>query len=237
MKPLQKKNLLYELTLPISIFQYYRTQQNLLPFHNTFSKHPVIVLPGLGASDSSTKALRGFLRKTGLWVYGWKQGYNHGRVGKLLPSIIDHAAQVYAKHDQKVILIGWSLGGLIAREVARQIPKYIQGVCTMGSPLIGGPKHTLYAPLYKKMGHDLEKTAEIIHNREKEPLLVPSQVMYSKKDGIVHWEACLDHHNPHTTHAEVQAPHFSMGTSPEIFIALHNWLKTILPANQVPDQN
>ena len=106
----------------------------------------------------------------------------------------------------------------------------------MGSPLTGGPKNALYASIYKRMGHDLEHTAEIIHNRESVPLNVPCHILYSKRDGIVHWEACLDHHNEHTTHQEVRTPHFSMGTSTEVYCALGDWLKKTLQANLSSDQ-
>ena len=82
------------------------------------------------------------------------------------------------------------------------------------------------------MGFDLSKMAAAIHEREKNPISVPSHVMYSKKDGIVHWEACIDTINMHTTHKEIQAPHFSMGTSLEVYEELVRWIKTILPANQ-----
>jgi hypothetical protein len=236
MSPPKKTNLLFELSLPLSFIGLYRAKNKLSGYHNMFSQQPVVILPGLGASDRSTRSIRSFLRKSGLWVYGWKQGYNHGRVGKLLPGIINHIISVSRKHKQPVILIGWSLGGLIAREVTRQIPEHIKAVCCMGSPLTGGPKNTLYASLYKRMGHDMEQTALIIHKRESVPLVVPSHILYSKRDGIVHWEACLDQHNAHTTHQEVRTPHFSMGTSAEIYCALGDWLKTILQASPSSDQ-
>lgn len=236
MSPPPKRNLFFELTLPLSFVTLYRTRTERRRLYGKLPNHPVVVLPGLGASDRSTRAFRGFLRKTGLWVHGWKQGYNHGRVGKLLPDIILHVIEVAKRHQKPVILIGWSLGGLIAREVARQIPDRIHCVCCMGSPLVGGPAHTLYARLYKRMGHDLTETANIIQKREEVLLSVPCHIIYSKRDGVVHWEACLDRYNKHTTHKEVRTPHFSMGTSQEVFLAVYEWLTTILPASQASDQ-
>jgi alpha-beta hydrolase superfamily lysophospholipase len=224
------------MSLPLSFIGLFRYKSKLTAHHNQFSQQPVMVIPGLGASDRSTRSLRKFLTKSGLNVYGWGQGFNNGRVGKLLSGIINNIITISRKHQQPVTLIGWSLGGLIAREVARQIPQHIKGVSCMGSPLTGGPKNTLYASLYKKLGHDLEKTAEIIHKRESVPLDVPCHILYSKRDGIVHWEACLDHHNDHTTHQEIKTPHFSMGTSAEVFCALGDWLKKTLQATPDSDR-
>ena len=236
MSPPPRRNLLFELTLPLSLFSLYRTRAQRESLNGKFPQHPVVVIPGFGASDRSTSALRGFLRNTGLWVHGWKQGYNHGRIGRLLPNIIQHIIKVSKRHDMPVILIGWSLGGLIAREVARQIPNRIHAICCMGSPLIGGPTHTLYARIYERMGHNLSEISDIIKKREEIPLTVPCHILYSKRDGIVHWEACIDQYNQHTTHQEIKTPHFSMGTSQEVFLAVHQWLTTILPANQDVDQ-
>ena len=229
MSPPPKRNLIYELVLPITILQVFRDRKN---WKNEYPKlspnYPVVVIPGLGAGDGSTKALRGFLREIGLWVHGWKQGINHGRVGRILPNIIQHVISVSNKHNAPVILVGWSLGGLISREISRQIPKHVKAVCCMGSPLIGGPMHTLYARFYERTGSNLEEMAELIRKRESVPLTVPCHIMYSKRDGIVHWEACIDQYNQHTTHKEIKAPHFSMGTSQEVFTELYSWLKLIL---------
>ena len=102
----------------------------------------------------------------------------------------------------------------------------------MGSPIIGGAQFTAYARFYKMMGYDLNGIADILQKREETPLTVPSHVMYSKKDGIVYWEACIDPYNAHTTHQEIQTPHFSMGTSLETYDELFRWFTTILPTTQ-----
>lgn len=232
MSPPRKRNLFFELGLPFSIVQVYRNRKKWAQEHTTLTTpHPIIVVPGLGAGDGSTRALRGFLRDVGLWVHRWKQGINHGRVGRILPKIIEHVITISKRHNAPVILIGWSLGGLISREIARQIPEYVHAVCCMGSPLVGGPTHTIYARLYERTGSNLEEMAELIAKRESVPLHVPCHIMYSKRDGIVHWEACIDHYNAHTTHKEIKAPHFSMGTSQEVFDELYRWLNTIIPNN------
>ena len=162
---------------------------------------------------------------------GWGQGFNHGKVGRILSPLLEKIRLEAKVHNKPIILIGWSLGGIIAREIARQAPEKVLAVCCMGSPIIGGPQFTIYARLYQKIGFDLSETAATIQKREKNAIAVPSHVMYSKKDGIVHWEACIDTNNMHTTHKEIQAPHFSMGSSLEVYKELVRWIKTILPAS------
>ena len=228
MSPPPKRNLFFELGLPFSIVQVYRNRkrwtEGLTPLS---TPHPIIVIPGLGAGDGSTRALRGFLRYIGLWVHGWKQGINHGRVGRILPKVIEHVITISKRHNAPVILIGWSLGGLISREISRQISEHVHAVCCMGSPLVGGPTHTIYARLYERTGSNLEEMAELIAKRESVPLTVPCHILYSKRDGIVHWEACIDQYNEHTTHKEIKTPHFSMGTSQEVFDELYRWVTKI----------
>ena len=127
-----------------------------------------------------------------------------------------------------MILIGWSLGGILSREIARKIPQHVKAVCCLGSPIVGGAQHTIYAPLYKRWGFDLTELARKSEQMESVSLSVPSHVIYSKNDAIVHWEACLDPYNSHTTQKEVMAPHFSLGFSIEVYQEIARWIEEIL---------
>ena len=109
----------------------------------------MIVLPGLGASNASTILLRSYLSWLGYNVQGWSQGRNHGGVQTLLPLVTREVKEIYNQSGSKVHIIGWSLGGVIAREVARDFPEIVQQVVTMGSPVVGGPKYTSFGELYK----------------------------------------------------------------------------------------
>lgn len=193
-----------------------------------FKQQPVLVLPGYGVSDSSTYILRRFFKNQGLETYAWKLGNNHGRIRELVPPLIELLDSISKKHKQPVTLVGWSFGGIIARELARVSSHNVQGVCCFGSPLIGGPVNTIYASVFRYMGRDMDKIAENILQIESVPIPTPSHVIYSKNDGVVHWEACTDRVNAHSTHAEVNTPHFSMGTSLETYSAVLRWLDTIL---------
>ncbi len=103
---------------------------------------PVLVLPGFATGDTSTLVLRSYLRWLGYRPYGWGQGINRGDVRKLLHPMIGRTHSPSVRHDQPVQLIGWSLGGVIAREVARERADLVAGVITLGSPVVGGAKYT-----------------------------------------------------------------------------------------------
>ena len=103
---------------------------------------PVLVIPGFGASDRSTWVLRKYLRSLGYVASGWQLGRNHGRVGELLPQVTRRVESIAARQGGRVHLVGWSLGGYLAREAAREIPEFVSRVITLGSPVVGGPKYT-----------------------------------------------------------------------------------------------
>ena len=185
---------------------------------------PVIVLPGLGASNVSTALMRNYLSWLGYDVQGWKLGRNAGNVTEMLPLVADQVKRTFLERARRVHVIGWSLGGVLAREVARDHPQAIRQVVTMGSPVVGGPKYTSLGRFYSSSGIDLDVIEERIAEREQRPITVPVTSIYSKRDGIVGWQASIDQHNPQAEHVEVSATHLGLGISPEVFKILANKL-------------
>lgn len=181
---------------------------------------PVIVLPGLAASNASTVLMRSYLSWLGYRVEGWTLGRNNGIVQQLVPPVVDHVRQVRARSASKVNIIGWSLGGVIAREAARENPGMIRQVITMGSPVVGGPKYTSFGRMYEQQGTDLEKLEAIIEQRESRPITVPITSIYSKRDGIVGWQASIDRRSPQVDNIEVRATHLGLGLSPDVLMIL-----------------
>src|SRR5258707_8224401 len=104
--------------------------------------HPVLVLPGLVASDTSTRPLRSFLKGRGYAVSGWRQGRNLGLRDGVQHAMVDLVHELNDTHGRKVSLIGWSLGGLYARQLAKMMPERVRSVITLGSPFAAGPKAT-----------------------------------------------------------------------------------------------
>ncbi|HEY0645704.1 MAG TPA: alpha/beta hydrolase, partial [Nocardioides sp.] len=178
--------------------------------------HPVLVLPGLVASDTSTRPLRAFLRGRGYAVSGWRQGRNLGLRHGVQDAMVDLLQEMNDTHGRKVSLVGWSLGGVLARGVARRHPDAVRRVITYGTPLSGGAAHTTFARTSTSGdGTDTERVARRV--RPLAPIDVPVTVLFSRRDGIVSWRACLDHTSPAVEHVEVSSTHIGMGVDPDVW--------------------
>lgn len=179
---------------------------------------PVVVFPGFGTSDLSTQVLRTFLRLLGYDVRAWGLGRNHGDVPALTPRVADLVAEIAEEQATPVHAIGWSLGGVLAREAARERPDAVRSVVTFGTPVVGGAKYTAVGRRYAEDGVDLDAIELRIAAREAElPIDVPITAIYSRSDAVVAWGACIDRTNPHVEHVEVRGTHSGLGFSPEVY--------------------
>ncbi len=182
------------------------------------SGQPVMVVPGFATDDSWTARLRRFLASIGYEVHGWGLGRNDGRVPKLVPAVVEQTERLADEAGQPVRLIGWSLGGYLVREAARERPNLVERVITLGTPVVGGPTYTASAPMYVKKGYDLEEIAATVLEREERPITVPVFAVYSRSDGVVAWRSCIDtFDNPLVEHHEVASTHLGMVNSPRVF--------------------
>ena len=177
----------------------------------------VMVLPGYGAGDASTSVLRAYVRFLGYRPTGWGLGRNHGEVPDLLPQVVARLEEVAQREDTAIDLIGWSLGGYLAREAARERPRAAQRVITLGSPVVGGPKYTAVAEVYRRRGIDLDAVEAEVAARNRQPLDTPITAIYSRHDSVVAWQACIDRRASNVEHVEVQTTHLGLGFSPEVF--------------------
>ena len=190
------------------------------------SGEPVTVFPGFATTDRSTGPLRTYLRYLGYRPKGWGLGKNRGDVEALLPQVVD-VVKKRADHEGRPIrLVGWSLGGYLAREAARDVPDCVEQVITLGSPIVGGPKYTTTAGIYEKRGVDFSEIERAIEEREQTPIPVPISVIYSKSDGVVEWRACIDRKNPNVEHFRVKSTHIGLGVSPEVYSIIASELAT-----------
>lgn len=177
--------------------------------------HPVLVLPGFMASDSSTKPLRYFLRKKGYQPYGWGLGRNYAK--ESYKDDLQHLVnQLFAKYGQKISIVGWSLGGVFARVIANTMPEKIRQVITLGSPFSGLTKRSNASGMYeyisgKKAG---EIDTELLEQIEKLPD-VPFTAIYTKTDGIVSWKTCVEYNTSYyAQNIEVIGSHIGLGHNP-----------------------
>jgi pimeloyl-ACP methyl ester carboxylesterase len=175
----------------------------------------VLVWPGFGAGNSSTATLRAYLGYLGYQAEGWTQGNNDGDVLSLLDSLKTDLESRRASGP--VTLVGWSLGGYLAREVARDCPDRVRRVITLGSPVIGGPKYTAVAAAFAQRGESMDEIERLVDERYEVPLEVPVTAIYSKLDGVVAWRACIDDRSPNVEHVEVLSSHVGLGFSAQAY--------------------
>src|ERR1700741_5153322 len=143
--------------------------------------HPVLVLPGLAASDLSTRPLRRFLKDQGWAAHGWKLGPNHGPRPGAEERMQARLDELHGRYGRKVSLVGWSLGGIFAREMARRAPDHVRTVITLGSPFSGAPKASNAWRLYERAsGRKVDDWPE--RELMKTPPPVPSTAIYSRTD-------------------------------------------------------
>jgi pimeloyl-ACP methyl ester carboxylesterase len=174
--------------------------------------HPVLVLPGLLAGDLSTLPLRRFLRALCYDAQGWELGVNMGPTPELREKLGSRFAALRARHEgRRVSLVGWSLGGIYARELARARPDEVRLVITLATPFrdLSATPAARLVPL-RPGGRPLREAREL-HEHLRRPLPVPSTSIYSKTDGIVSWRGCLEEEGPQRENVEVACSHTGMG--------------------------
>jgi pimeloyl-ACP methyl ester carboxylesterase len=176
-----------------------------------------MVVPGFATDDGWTASLRRFLGLLGWDARGWGLGRNHGGVPRLIPAVLERSSALANEAGLPVRLVGWSLGGYLVREVARERPDIVERVITLGAPILGGPKYTASARMYLRRGYDLDEIEAEVEGRERQPICVPVDAVYSRSDGVVAWRACIDDRNPDVRHHEIASSHLGMVASPAVY--------------------
>lgn len=183
----------------------------------------VVVVPGLHASDASLLPLRSFLAQRGHDVRPWGFGVNTGDLDALLERTQESIRRIAEETGRAVNVVGWSLGGVYARETARDQPETVHRVATFGTPLLG-PRYTLGATRYSEA--ELERIETMIDERGQRGIEVPLMAMYSRNDGIVDWRTCPDSKTPGAVNIEVSSSHIGMGLDPTVWMHIAQWLST-----------
>ena len=188
-------------------------------YNNFGDGHPVLVLPGFMATDKSTKKLRRVVQQAGYEVHPWELGRNVAKV-KFLEHLLGKVDVIHTEYRQKISIVGWSLGGVYARQLAKARPDIIRQVITLGSPFQGIDQPNNVAWVYnlinggKKRASDIgdDLLADIPH-----PPPVPSTAIYTKEDGVVPWKLCMEkeetaiHQN-----IQVRGSHLGLGVNPAV---------------------
>ena len=188
--------------------------------------HAVMVFPGLSANDASTIPLRKYLQSLHYSPWGWEQGFNFGPRAGVLDEAKSKLVRTFKSTGRKVSLIGWSLGGVYARELAKELPDMVRGVITLGTPFAGSHKATNAWRVYRlTSGRNIEREAANYDLSTAPP--VPTTSIYSRTDGVVAWQGSIQTPglaNPSTENIEVLASHIGLGVNPSVWWAVANRL-------------
>jgi pimeloyl-ACP methyl ester carboxylesterase len=183
--------------------------------------HAVIVFPGLAASDVSTLPMRRYLASRGFDVRPWGLGRNFGPGRGTLESCFEMVREARRETGRKVSLIGWSLGGIYAREAAKAAPNDVRSVVTLGTPFAGHPKATNAWRIYEMTSGERSEE-RMTHMRLAEAPPVPTTSIYSRTDGIVAWQCSIQApgRRRDTENIEIEASHIGLGLTPAALYAL-----------------
>lgn len=175
-----------------------------------------LLLPGWRAPELSMEPMVRFLNVRGHEARPWGLGTNIGDVEARRDDMIERVDELVERTGQPLNLVGWSLGGVIAREVARSIPDRIHRVVTYGSPVLGGPTHTVGAA-----DAGPEECARITelqeHLDETDPIRVPITAIFTRRDRAVNWRACIDRSSLDVRMVEVRSGHVALGFDPDVW--------------------
>jgi pimeloyl-ACP methyl ester carboxylesterase len=178
--------------------------------------HRVLVLPGLAANDLTTLPMRAFLKDRGYQALPWEQGLNLGPREGVLEALRERVRMLHRVDGHKISLLGWSLGGVYARELAKEMPELVRCVITLGSPFAGPPNAWW---LFERVsGHPEPDAAMQAALRVAPP--VPTTSIFSRSDGIVAWQCSLNPPGPLAENVEVHASHIGLGLNPLAMVAI-----------------
>jgi hypothetical protein len=180
--------------------------------------HPVLVLPAFMTTDVSTRLLRGFLRDRGYAAHGWKLGRNTGPSPDTVTGLARRLDELRSRYGRRVSVIGWSLGGVYARELARAFPADVRQVIALASPFRNLEAVNVPAFLLKLRPRHPDEAA--LQARLREPVPVPMTAIYSRTDGVASWQSCLAESGPLSESIEVDSSHLGISWHPAVLLTI-----------------
>jgi pimeloyl-ACP methyl ester carboxylesterase len=173
---------------------------------------PALVIPGWVASDRTTAVLRQALAGAGWRVHGWELGWNRGATAQTIDRLRRRLEEV--SNGRKVMLVGWSLGGVYARELARVAPDQVLAVVTLGSPFSGDPHQNNVWRLYEWIARHKVDAPPIPRVTDKPP--VPHLAFWSPRDGIVAPRSARGLAHERDKAVEMRCTHMAFGVSKRV---------------------
>lgn len=189
----------------------------------TFPKgdgHPVLFLPGFMASDFSTRPMRRLFKDLGYTTYGWQLGRNLQVNAEREAEMQALLRRVHASGERKVSIVGWSLGGVFAREIAKAHPECVRQVISLGSPISGEIVRDPVHQAYRSVNGDPTEADRARYHSLGEAPPVPTTSVYSKTDSIVPWRRSVQKKGQMTQNIVVPASHLGLGVNPLVMYVI-----------------
>jgi pimeloyl-ACP methyl ester carboxylesterase len=191
--------------------------------------HPVVVFPGLASDQRATRPLIEFCRTLGYATHDWGRGFNAGPQGEVdvwLDQLADDIGEIAHVHDQSISLVGWSLGGIYAREVAKRIRSKVRQVITIGTPIAATSEQSNVTWLYRLLSQQPAVLDPHLQAALGVAPDVPTTSIYSRSDGIVAWQGCMQHGNrADVENIEVDGSHCGLGWNTNVLAVLADRLR------------
>jgi pimeloyl-ACP methyl ester carboxylesterase len=182
--------------------------------------HPVVIFPGLASDRNSIAPLQSFCRGIGYAAYDWGRGINTGPQGDMdawIDDLARHVRELTTRHRQRMSLIGWSLGGIYAREVAKKLKGRVRRVITIGTPFGGTAQQNNLVWMYGTSSGQKPEFHQALRARLRSAPEVPTTSIFSRSDGVVAWQACIhDGKQAQTEDIEVDGSHCGLGWNPDV---------------------
>jgi hypothetical protein len=177
--------------------------------------HPVLTLPGFLASDVSMAPMRRYLTELGYDAHAWRMGRNTGGLARLRMGLRSRLAEIHEASGRKVSIVGWSLGGVYARDLALHAPHMVRYVVTLGSPFASDVRATNATRLYEALSGETVDADLELREALAGDLPVPTTSIYSRADGVVNWQTCCLRPSNTSENVEVYlASHIGLGVNP-----------------------
>jgi pimeloyl-ACP methyl ester carboxylesterase len=205
----------------------WRAVRRVLPRTDRGEGRPVLVLPGFLAGDRVTADLRAHLRSRGFHTHRWTLGLNQGFTDAILDGLVARLDALYARHGRPVAIVGWSLGGLMARWLAHLRPEAVERIVCLGSPWRPEVEQNRVTPAFRlaeQYWGFSDRTDDVI-TLLRRPVPVPSVAIYSPLDGLIHGDGCRQDDAEHCENVVVPASHCGLCHNPAAVMAVTDRLE------------